>query len=152
MSSRLILAAVAALTFAAPVLAQTPAPAPVAPAPAAPATTAAAPTEADIEAAGNAFEADLQKLGEELDAAKAAAGSDTAKANADADTITARYQASADAFAEQLNAFLATQSALLPPEAMAQMPMVIAQIRGAPAHVRQSHMAAPAATEAPAAQ
>ncbi len=142
MSAR-ILAAVAVLAMAGPAFAQT------APAPTAPAAPAAAPTEADLEAAGEAFGTDMQAMSSELTAAKTAAGADTAKANADADAIVAKYQPKADAFATLISAFMATQP--LPPEAQAQIDAGLATIRDTPNKVRQGVMAAPAAaTPAPA--
>lgn len=142
MSSRLILAAVAALALASPALAQT-----AAPAPAAPAAQAAAPTEEDVEAAAEAFKADLQKLAEEIDAVVTAAGDDKAKASAEADILVARHQPVADAFADTLDRFLQSMAAVMPAEQMAAMPDVLAKIRSGPAEVKAHRLAPPAAAQ-----
>jgi hypothetical protein len=142
MSSRLILAAVAALALASPALAQT-----AAPAPAAPAAQAAAPTEEDVEAAAEAFEADMQKLAEEIDAVVTAAGDDKAKASAEADILVARHQPVADAFADTLDGFLQSMAAMMPAEQMALMPDALAKIRSAPAEVKAHRLAPPAAAQ-----
>ena len=139
MSSRLILAAVAALALASPALAQTAAPAPAA--------QAAAPTEEDVEAAAEAFEADMQKLAEENDAVVTAAGDDKAKASAEADILVARHQPVADAFADTLDGFLQSMAAMMPAEQMALMPDALAKIRSAPAEVKAHRLAPPAAAE-----
>ena len=149
MSLRLILAASAALVLAAPALAQE---APAAPA-AAPAEDAAA--EAAFEARAEAFEARMEAMGGEMEAAVAAAGGDQARLSSDLDVIVARYQPDADAFAEELNAFIASRIGSMPPEAQAQMamagPVIDAQVRGAPAQAKAQAMAAAAAPSAPAA-
>ena len=137
MSSRLILAAVAALVLASPALAQTAAPAPAA--------QAAAPTEEDVEAAAEAFEADMQKLAEEIDAVVTAAGDDKAKASAEADILVARHQPVADAFADTLDGFIQSMAAMMPAEQMALMPDALAKIRSAPAEVKAHRLAPPAA-------
>jgi len=142
MSSRLILAAVAALALASPALAQT-----AAPAPAAPAAQAAAPTEEDVEAAAEAFEADMQKLAEEIDAVVTAAGDDKAKASAEADILVARHQPVADAFADTLDGFIQSMAAMMPAEQMALMPDALAKIRSAPAAVKAHRLAPPAAAQ-----
>lgn len=142
MSSRLILAAVAALVLASPALAQT-----AAPAPAAPAAQAAAPTEEDVEAAAEAFEADMQKLAEEIDAVVTAAGDDKAKASAEADILVARHQPVADAFADTLDGFIQSMAAMMPAEQMALMPDALAKIRSAPAEVKAHRLAPPAAAQ-----
>lgn len=142
MSSRLILAAVAALALASPALAQT-----AAPAPAAPAAQAAAPTEEDVEAAAEAFEADMQKLAEEIDAVVTAAGDDKAKASAEADILVARHQPVADAFADTLDGFIQSMAAMMPAEQMASMPDALAKIRSAPAEVKAHRLAPPAAAQ-----
>jgi len=142
MSSRLILAAVAALALASPALAQTDAPAP-----AAPAAQAAAPTEEDVEAAAEAFEADMQKLAEEIDAVVTAAGDDKAKASAEADILVARHQPVADAFADTLDGFIQSMAAMMPAEQMALMPDALAKIRSAPAEVKAHRLAPPAAAQ-----
>lgn len=143
MSSRLILAAIAALAVSSPALAQTAAPAPAAQA--APAATAAAPTEEDVEAAGEAFEADMQKLAEEVDAVRAAAGADTAKADAEIDALVAQHQPVADKFADTLEAFLQTMAGVIPAEQMAVIPEALAEIRKAPSQIRTNRPAAAAA-------
>lgn len=147
MSSRLILAAVAALALASPALAQTAA-APQAPAASA-ATPAPAPApalgEADVEAAGEAFEADMQKLAEEIDAVVTAAGDDKAKASAEADVLVARHQPAADAFADTLNGFIQSMASVIPAEEMAVIPEAIAKIRNAPADIKAHRFATPEA-------
>lgn len=130
MSIRMILAASALLAFGAPAFAQDAPPAP----PAAPAVDAAA--QAAFEAKGEAFEAAVEEMTREMQAAATAAAGDTAKANADLDAIAARFQPRADAFANELDAFLASQLPAMPPEVQAQMaqmgPMLRAQITGIP--------------------
>ena len=137
-------AAAAAALFASPVLAQD-----AAPAPTVPAVAAAVPTQAEIQAAGDAFGADIEAMQGELQAAKTAAGADTAKANADADAIQAAHQAKADAFAAMFKTFIDANPGVMPAEAVSS---VMAQIQGAPAMVRQGVMsaAAPAPATAPA--
>lgn len=136
----------AALGLATPALAQEAAPA--APAPVA----APAVTEADIEAAGEAFSEKMEAMGQEVAAAVTAANGDMVKARADTDPIVAKYQVDADAFATLLTGFLAAM-----PEGpqkvqmMAAAPVFEAQIKGAPAQARDAALAptAPAATPAP---
>ena len=115
MSSRLILAAVAALVLASPALAQT-----AAPAPAAPAAQAAAPTEEDVEAAAEAFEADMQKLAEEIDAVVTAAGDDKAKASAEAMMPAEQMASMPDALAKIRSAPAEVKAHRLAPPAAAQ--------------------------------
>ncbi|WP_332657593.1 translation initiation factor IF-2 [Brevundimonas sp.] len=148
MSIRMILAASAVLAFAAPALAQDAPPAP----PAAPAIDPAA--QAAFEAKGEAFEAAVEQMTREMQAAATAAGADTARANTDLDAIAARYQPVADAFANDLEAFVASQLPAMPAEAQAQMaqmgPMLRAQITGVPAATKAGILQAQAAP-APAA-
>ncbi|MEJ6789449.1 translation initiation factor IF-2 [Brevundimonas sp. BR2-1] len=150
MPIRLVLAASAALAFAAPALAQVPPGAPPAPAPEA----AAAEAEAAFEAKGEAFEAAIESMTREMQAAATAAGADTAKANADLDAIAARYQPQADAFADDLEAFIASQLPSMPAEAQAQMaqmgPMLRGQITGVPAATKARVLQAAASAAAPA--
>lgn len=148
MSIRMMLAVSAVLAFAAPAFAQE---APAAP-PAAPAIDAGA--QAAFEARGHAFEAAVETMTREMQAAATAAAGDTAKANSDLDAIAARYQPQADAFADELEAFLATQLPSMPAEAQAQMaqmgPMLRAGITGIPATTKAEILQA-AAAPAPAA-
>ena len=149
MSSRLILAAAAALAVSTPALAQT-----AEPAPAAPATSeAAAPvlSEADVEAAGVVFEAEMQKMAVEMDALILAAGDDKAKASAEADVLVTRYQPAADAFADTLNGFIQSMADVIPAEEMAVIPEALAKIRQAPADIKAHRFVAPEAA-APAAE
>lgn len=127
-----ILVLACALAASGPVIAQD-----AAPAPTAPATAPAAPTEADIEAAGEAFYASLDTMRAEILAAKAAAGDDTARAVADADAIQATYQARADAFAATLRAFLAANPGMVKPE---DASLELTQIKQWPALVRRFAM------------
>jgi len=133
-------AAAVAVLVSGPALAQDAAPAPTPPP--APATAPAGPTEAEISAAGDAFGADMEAMQAELEAAKTAAGTDTAKANADADAIQAAHQGKADAFADMFKAFMEANPGVMPAEAVST---VMAQIKGAPATVRQGVMSPPAA-------
>lgn len=148
MSLRTALAAAAVLAFAAPAFAQD--------APAAdPATAAAAQAEAAFEARAEAFQQALGTMQGEMQTALTAAGGDQARANADLDAIAARYQPQADAFAAELDAFIASQLPVMPPEAQAQMaqmgPMIRGQITGAPATIKAGVIQAAAAAAAPAA-
>ena len=147
MSIRMILAASAVLAFGAPAFAQDAPPAP----PAAPAIDAAA--QAAFEAKGEAFEAAVGQMTSEMQAAATAAGADTAKANADLDAIAARYQPLADAFADDLEAFIASQLPAMPAEAQAQMaqmgPMMRARITGVPAATKAGVLQAAAAPAGP---
>ena len=127
-----ILVLACALAASGPVIVQD-----AAPAPTAPATAPAAPTEADIEAAGEAFYASLDTMRAEILAAKAAAGDDTARAVADVDAIEATYQARADAFAATLRAFLLANPAMLKPE---DASAALLEIKQAPALVRRFAM------------
>jgi hypothetical protein len=134
-----IAAAAVAVLVSGPVLAQDASPAP--------AVTAApaALSEEEMGAAGEAFGADMEAMQAELEAARTAAGADTAKANADADAIQAAHQAKADAFAETFKTFIDANPGVMPAEAVEQ---VMAQIKGAPATVRQGVMSAPAGASA----
>ena len=149
MSFRAVLAASAVFAFAAPALAQTPPPAPAAPA--APAQSA---EEAAFEAKAEAFGPRMQHMSTEMQAALTAAAGDTAKANTDLDAIAARYQPDADTFADEVGAFITAQSAAAPAEQQAQMaqmiPMITAEVKGAPAKVKADILAAAAAPAAPA--
>lgn len=146
MSFRAVLAASAVFAFAAPALAQTPPPAPAAPA--APAQSA---EEAAFEAKAEAFGARMQQMGGEMQAAVTAAAGDTAKANTDLDAIAARYQPDADTFADEVAAFITAQSASAPAEQQAQMaqmiPMITAEVKGAPAKVKADVLTAAAAPD-----
>ena len=71
------------------------------------AAPAPAVTEADIEAAGEAFGLKMEAMGAEIGTAVTAANGDTAKARADTDPIVARYQPDADAFAAIVTGFFA---------------------------------------------
>lgn len=148
MSFRAVLAASAVFAFAAPALAQTPPP----PAPAAPA--ADSPEEAVLEAKAEAFGARMQQMTAEMQTAVTAAAGDTAKANTDLDAIVARYQPDADTFSAEVTAFITAQSASAPAEQQAQMaqmiPMITAEIKGAPAKAKTDILAAAAASAAPA--
>lgn len=152
MSFRAVLAASAVFAFAAPAFAQeAPAPTP-APAPAPPAAKSA--EEAAFEAKAEAFGARMQQMGTEMQAAVTAAAGDTAKANTDLDVIVARYQPDADTFADEVAAFVTAQSASAPADQQAQMaqmiPMITAEVKGAPAKVKADILAASAASAAPA--
>ncbi len=136
----LLLTAAAFALIAGPTLAQTATPA----APAA-AAAPAVPTEAQLQAAGEAFGTEMEAMSSELTAAKTAAGADTAKANADADVIQASYQAKADAFAASFQAFVGANPGMIPAEAVST---IMSQIQGAPAMVRQGVMSPPAAPAA----
>ena len=152
MSSRPILAAVAALSVVALPLASLAIAAPALAAPAlvqTPAPAASAPTEEEVEAAGEAFEADMQKLAEEVDAVHAAAGDDTAKADAEIDALIAKHQPAADTFADTLERFLATMAGMIPPEQMATIPEALDEIRKAPSQIR-ANRATPAPAPVPA--
>lgn len=148
MSLRTALAAAAVLAFAAPAFAQEAS----APAPAPAAAQDAEAAEAAFEAKGQAFEAAVEAMTQEMQAAATAANGDTVKAGADLDVIAARYQPRADAFADELEAFIASQLPSMPAEAQAQMaqmgPMLRGQITGVPATAKAKvleAMAAPAA-------
>lgn len=140
---RLALTSAALLALAGPVLAQEAAPAaPV---------SAVAPTvtEADVEAAGEAFGQKMEAMGQEIAAVVTAANGDMVKARADTDPIVAKYQPDADAFAGIVMGFLA---ALPDGPEKAQMtamaPVFEAQIKGAPAQARDAALtSAPAAAE-----
>ncbi len=146
MSLRIALAAAAVLALATPVFAQD--------APAAdPAATASSQEEAAFEAKAEAFQQAMGTMQGEMQTALTAAGADQVKANADLDAIAARYQPQADAFADELDAFIASQLPIMPPEAQAQMvqmgPMIRGQITGAPATIKAGVLQAAAAATAP---
>ena len=81
-----------------------------------------------------------------MPSAAAAAGDDQARLSTDLDAIVARYQPDADAFAEEVKAFIASQTGAMPPEQQAQIammgPMIDAQVRGAPARAKAQVLAA----------
>lgn len=133
MSLRLILAASAALAFAAPAMAQT------APA-AAPTVEAVDPAEAALEAKGEAFGARMQAMGDEMQAAITAAAGDRAAAGAALDAIVARYQPEADAFSDELKAFFDAKAATGTEEQRTELATaassVVPMIQGLPALVR----------------
>lgn len=99
MSLRLILAASAALAFAAPALAQN---APAAP----PAAEAKSAAEIAMDAKGEAFGVRMDQLQTELAAAVTAAGADQVKGMADVDAILARYQPDIETFMNDFDAFI----------------------------------------------
>lgn len=99
MSLRLILAASAALAFAAPALAQE---APAAP----PVAEAKSAAEIAMDAKGEAFGLRMDQMQTELAAAVTAAGTDQARGMADVDAILARYQPDIDAFMNDFDAFI----------------------------------------------
>ncbi|NJC40780.1 hypothetical protein GGQ87_001038 [Brevundimonas alba] len=150
MSLRIILAASAVLAFAAPAFAQD---APAAP-PAASAEDTAA--QAAFEAKGEAFGARMEAMGGEMQAAVTAANGDQARATAALDVIVAKYQPEADTFATELEAFITSQMANAPEEQRAQMvamgPMISAQVKGAPAQMRDQALASMTAAAAAPAQ
>ena len=133
---RLALTATALLALSGPVLAQQAAPA---------ARVAAAPapvTEADIQAAGDAFGARMEALSQELGTAVAAANGNAARARTNTDPIVARYQPEADAFSALLTRFFAAM-----PEGpektqiTAMAPIIEAEIKGAPGKIRDQALA-----------
>jgi hypothetical protein len=147
MSLRTTFAAIAVLAFATPVFAQT--------APAADPVAAAAAAEAAYTARAEAFQQAMGTMEGEMQNALTAAGADRFKANADMDAIAARYQPQANAFANEVDAFITSQSPVMPPVAqalMAQMgPALRALITGTPATIKAALiLLAPAA--APASQ
>lgn len=149
MSIRLILAASAALAFAAPAFAQDTPSAP-------PAAEATSPEEAALEAKANVFEGRMRAMAAEMQTAATAVGADPARRTADLDAIEARYQPEAEAFAAELEAFLNAEAAKTPDEAKkaelaAAVSGAVPAIRGIPAQVRAA-MAQAAAAPAPAAQ
>lgn len=139
MSTRLALAAAAALVLASPAFAQT-APQTAPQAAPAPAAATPSPAEAEIEAKGEAFEARMDAMRTEMQTAVTAAAGDQAKLTTDLDAIVARYQPEADTFAAELAAFITSQAPLMPEEQRAQMaqmgPVIEAQIKGAPAGMK----------------
>lgn len=133
---RLALTATALLALSGPVLAQQAAPA-------APVAAAPAPvTEADIQAAGDAFGARMEAMSQELGTAVAAANGDAARARTNTDPIVAKYQPEADAFSALLTRFFAAM-----PEGpektqmMAMAPIIEAEIKGAPGKIRDQALA-----------
>jgi hypothetical protein len=146
MSIRLILAAAAALALASPALAQD---APAASAPSA--AEASDPAEAALEAKAQVFQSHVETMVEDMQAAVSASGGDQAKANADLDAIVARYQPEADAFADEVKAFMDTQTAggEASAEDLAGMAQAVTMIRTVPAMVRAQVQQAAAAPPAP---
>ena len=134
---RLALTATALLALSGPVLAQQAATA-------APVAAAAAPvTEADIQAAGEAFGAKMEAMGQELGTAVAAANGDAARARANTDPIVAKYQPDADAFSAMLTGFFAAMPEGPQKAQMTAMaPIIEAEIKGAPAKARDQALAA----------
>ncbi|WP_332657091.1 hypothetical protein [Brevundimonas sp.] len=156
MSLRLILAASAALAFAAPALAQD---APAAP-PAAEAKSAAAIA---FEARGEVFQTRMAQMQGELEAAVTGAGADQTRGMADVDAIIARYQPEIDGFIVDFETFIDAEAAAETDETKrAQMTGAKASVRaalsGLPAQIRAgaqtaltAQATAPAAPAAPAA-
>ena len=107
-----------------------------------------------MEAKGEAFGARMQQMAMEMQTAVTAAAGDTAKANTDLDAIVARYQPDADAFAADLEAFIAAQSATgtaeQQAEAAAAGPAMVAQMKSIPAMIKDQVLASVAASAAPA--
>lgn len=144
---RLALASAALLALSAPAQSQE-----AVPAPSAPTATAPAVTEADIEAAGEAFGLKMEAMGAEIATAVTAANGDMVKARADTDPIVARYQPDADAFAAIVTGFFAAMPDGPEKAQMTAMaPMIEAEIKSAPAKARDQALApaTPAATPAP---
>ena len=159
MSIRLILAATAAVAVAGPALAQdapaatppaaqTPAPAPAGP-------VVRSPEETAFEAKAEAFEGRMEAMGGEMQTAITAAAGDQAKLSTDLDAIAARYQPEADTFAGEFEAFLASRSASMSEAERTQMtqmtPVVVGQIKGAPASIKGQALQTVAQASAPAA-
>ena len=149
MSFRAVLAASAVFAFAAPALAQDAS----APAPATSAAPAQSPDEAAMEAKGEAFSNRMQAMAMEMQTAATAAAGNTTKASTDLDAIMARYQPDADAFAADLEAFIAAQSANGTAEDQAQAaaagPALVAQMKGIPAMIKGQIMASLSAPATP---
>jgi hypothetical protein len=151
MSVRLILAAIASLTLATPVLAQNAQAA-------APATAAVNPTEAAFQAKAEAFGARVETMAAEMRAAALEAAGDPGRARVALNAIAARYQPEADAFVVELETLMASRMAGATEEQRTQMaqvgPMLAAQIRGVPGQARDQMLAAVVAGAAapPAAQ
>src|SRR5690606_10769665 len=149
MSLRLILAASAALAFAAPALAQD---APAGP----PAAEAKSAAKIAFEARREAFQARMEQMQGELEAAVAGAGADQTRGMADVDAILARYQPEIDGFVAEFEAFLDAESAaspdkLPPAEAESAKAGVRAALAALPAQIRtgaQSALAAQATAAA----
>ena len=143
MSIRILLAAAAvALAATPPAFAQN----------AAPAYATTAEAEAALQARGAALMASMETMKNEMSAAATAAGGDQTRLASALDAIVARYQPSADAFAAEMEAFFANPPADMPPEQRAGMlqagPMVVAQLKGLPAMMRQEQLAAAAGAAA----
>lgn len=133
MSLRLALAAVAALALASPASAALAAPAAV--------QGAEAPTEADLDAASDAFEARMEAMGAELETVVEANMGDAVRRDAEVNAVLARYSPDIEAFASQLQAFLVQQAAVAetPQEAQALNSAATsagAAIRSIPGQVR----------------
>ncbi|MFN3930356.1 MAG: translation initiation factor IF-2 [Brevundimonas sp.] len=149
MALRIILAASAALAFAAPALAQD-APA----APAAAAAEAPSPAAIALEAQGEAFKGRMDEMKVEIEAAIAGAGSDQAKGMADVDAILARYQPDIDGFVVAFGTFIDAEAAAATDESeRAELTGAKAGVETAlssiPAQVRAAAQAALAAQAAP---
>lgn len=153
MSFRAVLTASVVLAFAAPALAQQ---APAAPAASTGPVITADPAEAAFEREAEVFQGHINAMTSEMQAAAAAAGADRAKASADLDAIAVRYQPHMDAFAASLEAFMALKMADAPEEQRARMtqmgPILVGQIRSAPALTKASILQPAAAPAAPAAE
>ena len=134
MSLRLALAAAAALALASPAAATLAAPPAVQGA-------EAALTEADLDAASDAFEARMEAMGAELETVVSANMGDTARLDAEVSAVLARYSPDIEAFASQLQTFLTQQAAAAetPQEAQALNSAATAAgaaIRSIPGQVR----------------
>ncbi|HEY0601237.1 translation initiation factor IF-2 [Brevundimonas sp.] len=155
MSLRLVLAASAALAFAAPAFAQQP------PAPTPIPVAAKSAAEIAFEARGEAFKTRMEQMQGELEAAITAAGPDQAKGMADVDAILARYQPDIESFITDFETFIDAEAAAETDEAKrAEMSGAKIGIRtalsGMPAQIRAGAQAAlsaqATAPAAPAAQ
>lgn len=146
MSRRTALAAATILALASPAFAQDAAAAD-------PVAAAAAQAEAAFEARAEAFQQAMATMRGEMQTALTAAGPDQARANADMDAVAARFQPQADAFANDLDAFMTSQLAVMPPAEQAQMAqmgsMLRAQITGAPATIKAGLLQAAASPAVP---
>ena len=145
MSARPLLAALAVLALTTPVLAQ--------PAQDAPPAVAATLTEADIEAAGEAFGARMEQMGAEIEAAVAVSPTDPEAADAAVTLVLARYEPEVERFAALLERFLSEQGAIAetPEEAQALSSaagIAGAAIRAIPQQVRAGVMAGVTAAQA----
>ena len=133
MSLRLALAAVATLALASPAAAALAAPPAV--------QGAEALTEADLDAASDAFEARMEAMGAELETVVSANMGDAARVDAEVSAVLARYSPDIEAFATQLQTFLTQQAAAAetPQEAQAlnsAATTAAAAIRSIPGQVR----------------